>query len=115
MDAEFDKRQQALLGIEAYTRHKKEVRAYFEENSIVFFMRICYNLLSEENLHICVNYLLSTSPLYNQLQKLSDDHRQQIKALCQKRFRLWFKQEEPELYAILQEWENDFGSGMQEE
>ena len=115
MEDAFNKRLKEKIKIEPYARHKKEVSAFFEENALVFFMLICHKNMSEEDLQGCVHYLSKTAPLVSQLQNFSEAHDSEIRKLCQKKFRLWFKREEKELYGILQEWERDFGSGMKEE
>ncbi|MBO5585772.1 MAG: hypothetical protein J5924_05290 [Bacteroidaceae bacterium] len=109
MQKAFDKDMKVDMGQPVYARYKREVKTYYMENEKAFFLRVCCENLSEQDMKACVEYLSEQPNLYQEIVKISDQKKQDIAKMCNNKFFEWMEKNEPGMYKALLEWEKEFG------
>ena len=109
MQNAFDKSMKSLFKEPLFTRKADDVKTYYAENKKVFFLRICLENLSEEDLKECVEYVSKQPRPYDEIAEIPDKTNQEIGQMCWEKFVEWMMVEEPDMFSVMIDWIKDMG------
>ena len=107
MQNAFDKSMKSLLEEPLYKRKADDVKTYYAENKKVFFLRICLENLSEEDLKECVEYVSKQPCPYDEIAEVPDKINQEVGKMCWEKFVEWMMVEEPDIFSVMIDWIKD--------